>query len=417
MDNYNYFSLVLNNMGYYAVSVLLTVILIYFPKRVRESSVIDPVFLNSMYFAFAISVCLFLYLINEINEYYFIKYYFLSIIGFYLFLTFSKYKIARICKISCNDLLVHKLSVFLFITLTLVSYIRFGVPIFSDDRLGSFVDSGGFGIIPRINSGLYFIILFGSLNVLVKNYRTHSRIQIFHVVSLVVLVLSGILTGARSWMLNLAMGGFLYFLLFEAKVIRISVRTSILVLFIVFLSFIGSAGGDIYNLINSVFYRLALNGDAFFMALPNDVIDVIQTNNPWSHLFSVFLVPLRLMSQSADLFPMGVLLAKYHYPSLDGFFGPNSSPAIYANFLFSDFFFIFLIVNYVVGGFLAFVLAALMNRTLVGAVLSAKLYLIGIAFLVDTSFALSSIFDLIILVVIIVLFKITTLGLRKLSAT
>jgi len=395
MDNYEFINLVFENITVYVLCVVFTGLIIFSLKAVRKKSALDPLYYNAIYFIFATSTPLFLWVEEKIDFHFVLYFYVLSIAGFYLFMSFNRGAMNEKIIVKKSDKIHFYFAFLFYFGLTGFSYYKFGIPLFSENRIGLYTDSGGYGFISRINPYLFTILLFFSLERIFRNKHVMCIKNYLYYVTILLLAITGVMSGSRSWVINMMIGLYLYFLFFQGKEIYLNKKLALFAVFFVLIMFYRGDAANLNTSVIALVTRVFMNGDSYFMALPNDVFREISSGSSLRHLFSVFFVPLRIISSTAELDPMGVTLAKYHYPSLEGFFGPNSTPSVYSYFLFQDYGFIFIFLNFLIGGLLAFRISKTFPKTFMGMVIRSKFYLIGISFLADTSYALSALFDFI----------------------
>lgn len=326
MNNYEFFINCFIPNGHIFIFSLLISIVLYIPIiRYSIKSILDPLFYAILSAIFANSIPIFLFLIDSISP---------SKLGYIILcegifwityfgfakknIRFSRYEmkennIGDYCFISFFGF---------FVLSNLMTYIKFGIPIFNESRLETYASGGGWGILSHINSFSLFYCTVYSFYCISKNkYRLFSYIVFISV------IIFSLLSGAKSSILVILFSYYFYKYYYRKQTINIRKHLPWLFVIgcfpIVLLCVQLNTTPDIALL--SFLRRFVANGDIYWMALPNDVVDEIDINNKVTYLFSRILTPFRLMSHNDVELPIGVQIDWIVVPGNTGTItGPNT---------------------------------------------------------------------------------------------
>ena len=170
MSYYEFGLLLYDNLYLYIAVFIFSVILYIVLFRRTVHSILDPYFFSLFFSCSGFSVVIFLFLINEISNFYFYQYLITQTFFFTGFLlTFrneeSNNKVAVNANNSTTINISNRYFIFymcistIFIVLQLYTYKVVGIPIFLKYRLAAVGIGGGFGIINRF-VGLFSLISF-----------------------------------------------------------------------------------------------------------------------------------------------------------------------------------------------------------------------------------------------------------------
>lgn len=309
---------------YIYIFLLLSIIYIIVFKRLFIS-IIDPFIVSQIFSLFASSVVYFLGYLNLIKLEYILQFTLSQIFLWIGIFVYSPKKLIRYVthsdapmyksKISRQTyLLFYNLS-FLFIFTQLLVYYKYGIPLFLDSRLSLYADSGGGGIFGRILNVLSILVFVGGFYIKKLSIKTSVYNKNFVNFILVFYIITLILSGSKSTLLNFF---FLYFLcvLFFAPDILTNIKKHqykiILIVIVGALFVIGiqsqSQSGGILLLID----RLVGSGDVFYQGYYKDRISSIE-GNAFSLLFTDILGTYRIIPWSELPKPIGMQLYSMTY--------------------------------------------------------------------------------------------------------
>lgn len=380
-----------DNKSLYCYSFFISLITIFFIIRKYTDSWLDPLRLTLVTVIFANAAPIFLILMDEMSSDKFLIFLFAELAFWLGFIIPAKRlsPLKKVTSITLSDKIIFNESIFLYFFLTLVSFIFAGIPLFADSRIGTFIDSGGLGLIARITPILLLYILIYIFHNIKEN-----KISSYLLATLIAIFL--LLSGSRSSLLIFVTCFYAYKKYIQGENIidknylpylLIPLLGSLLVFYI-------NSNGDFIYSIFSFFIRLIATGDAYYMSFPNDNIYYVDVGNKFVFIFSQFLAPLRLISASDLPSPIGVQLVNNLIPSLEGLFvGPNSRPILVGYVLFGSLAFFYTFFIGLLSSLLIFRSYYFFHNNFVGRVFAFYLFLIGIRFIGDTTYGLASIFD------------------------
>lgn len=415
MRDFEFFILLLDNLWLYFLGLLINALPICIIAKKYTRGWIDPLRIGLIFVAFANTVPLFLFFINEIPNYLF-YYFFISETLFWIgFVSLAKKEIVFSAKKLIHETKISNLLYFLFfalyISFTAFSYMKFGMPIFAESRLATFIDSGGFGVLARLNSFFILYILMYSYYLFDKNesllYK-YTSILVF-----ITIAITGILSGSRSSFLMFIYAYFGYQYFFKKtipKVKKVLKYAPIIVSGAIIVLLITTQGSITYAFI-ALGSRIIASGDVYWMAFPNEIIKDINVGNNFSYLFSGILGPLRIIDYSTVSPPIGAQLTWNLIPSLQGIMvGPNGRAPVlgYAMFGWGGLIFSF-ILGLVTSG-LIFRTAKIFPKGFISSVFAFYIYMNAQALIGDPPLGITYLFD-ILLNLFFVFFAIVILGL------
>ena len=398
MPHHVFLLLLDENIGLYLISLVLSAIPIYFIAKNYSHSWVDPLRISLIFVALANAVLLFLFFLNEIPEYLF-YYSAAAIVLFWVgFLIPAKRKISFSNRKFCEDDLIIKLLFYevliLYISSYLYSYAAFGIPIFAESRIGTFIDSGGFGAIARITPFFQVFILMYCYRQFDGKISLGNKYIYF--ITFLLIVITSILSGSRSSLVTFfsCYFGYSYYYLGikprDKKLVKyfpVILVGTITVLLI-------TNDGDIVNALSALFVRIVATGDGYYMAYPNEIVNLVDAGNSAMFLLSQILAPLRIIDVTTIPPPVGVQLSNILYPEMKGLFvGPNSSPPILGFVLFGYMGLIFTFVVGLLSSILIFRSSSIIPRSFVSSVVLFFIYMVAVRFMADPSYGIGSLFD------------------------
>ena len=399
MQNYIFFLLVYDNFAVYLLSLLLCAVPAYYLGKIYSKSWIDPLRISLILAVFANSVPLFLYFLTEIPSYLFYYFVFAETLFWFGFILFAKTTITFSEKKTVDDETFNKVLFFTFLFLYIfsntVTYIKFGIPLFMDNRLATYSNSGGFGVFARLNSFLeIYILMFSYYQIDERGSLSNSK---FYLLPFLLMAITGILSGSRSSFLVFFTSYFGYLVFFKG--IRPNDKALVKFVPVVLIGtlavFLVQSGGNLSDAFFGFLFRLIATGDCYYSAYPNEIINILQVKNSALFMLSNLLSPLRIIDISTVSPPLGVQMTSILYPILDGLFvGPNSRPPIFGYVLFR---WMGLIFSFLSGAFTAFMLfriPSLISKNFISSVFVFFIYISANRFITDSSAGIGSLFDI-----------------------
>jgi hypothetical protein len=218
-----------------------------------------------------------------------------------------------------------------------IIYVFFGIPLFLESRLAQFTDSGGFGVLSRLATGLEFATLVVGF-ISMRQGRPGRKWGIAITLQFIV---SGLLSGSKGSLLS---GLFAWYLshVFSSRswsgrpnLPRFMVAFLCLViaspLLVISIQSAGDAGG-LAGVVGRLATRIAAEGDGYAYFLGNDRIDIVAQHD-WIAPLRQVLVALRVLPREGSVNP-GIEIIRevlsVDSPSL----GPNSRLPIYLLFFY-----------------------------------------------------------------------------------
>lgn len=350
MDYPEFFELLINNYLKYLLALILAIVF-YFPFIKRQFiSIFDPFFLSQIYSVFACSVVFFLMIMESMSSRLFYVYFFTQLL-FFIGLNITKppsinRNIKRDFIESSYQIryikVVFLLCFCLYFIFQMYSYSRFGIPIFAESRLNIYDSDFISKVLKRINEGSSPLLVFFTIVVLV-NKRVGQKFKLLGWAAMIFILVTSVLSGARSAVLTLVTAYFCIALYSKYKfgfpeiwMKLYGVKWMLIGFMVIVVIFVVLLGGN--NGVNPIYfigYRLVASGDCFFMSYPNNVIDNIwQTSH--NIVIELFASPLRMIGliQESDMpESIGFTIMKYHNPHIE-FRGPNPRHNIFGYLLF-----------------------------------------------------------------------------------
>jgi hypothetical protein len=343
MNNYDFLGLVLKHLPLYLVALGLCLAVYYVIYRRLFISILDPLFLSTLFSLFGSSVVLFLYFTDSISNFYFSSFILTQaafILGLFWFKPYTADNILvgtlpKSFSFRREGLLLKSLflvSCFIFVLAQLVVYAKKGIPLFMESRLETFTGGSGFGIFSR------FIDIAGICGFYLAIYLIISRevgqMRPFVILFLLFFGMSLILTGSKSAFLLI--GFIIYSLIiynmkynYNASFLFNYLRTRekkilyygflIALLVIIIQSYTNKSH---LNAFVSFILRLIHSGDIYWYAYPNSILEKIDNSKPFQALFVDFLGFFRLVSWEDLPTAIGIDLFQYHHPT-NVIQGPN----------------------------------------------------------------------------------------------
>lgn len=416
MNTYDFFDLVVDNGWMYFVSVIFVFCVYFILFRKYFISILDPLTYTFFFSAMAITVPVFLFLVDEIKTRIFTSFLSTQISFFIGFKLFSTIRIGALAKNGRKDQLGFQLkwtkwffvvAGFSTVTLQLISYKLFGIPLFAESRLGIYGDSGGINnLLKRIIEVALQCYIF--LTIFFINYKNKNfTFKVFTNFSVLIIAVFSILSGSKGAFVSFGLAFFIYALYamrWGDKTIfngirKFSLRFGVVAVFlaVVVITLSESDSNPLFFLL----LRIAQSGDVYYMAYPNEVIDNIPSSNWFISLFASPLSLLGIIPRSEVPYPLGFSLMEYHNPGVQ-FKGPNARMNVFAYVYFGIWF--SPVYSFVIGAVLSFFrnkLFHLLPANIFGCIL--YFLLLSAALKIETDFH-SSLADFLNIIVILPFF-------------
>lgn len=381
-------------------------LLIYLPIFRRFSnSIIDPAFFALFSAVFADSIPLFLFFLNKISTDNFIYFILAQSIFWSGFFLNYKRRVKFRYKLSYHDpYLSYSLYLLLFIVLFICQVITFalrGIPLFNENRLATYENGGGLGILAYISNFAMIYCTIYSFFLLGKN-KKKKRIYLI----LFSIIIFSFLSGSKSSILLIVFS--YYFYLYWYKGEKISIKRfkyyiPIILLFPLFTIMLHSNANFLTSILG-LGNRLIANGDGYWQAYPGDTLNNIQIQHPFLYLFSRILAPLRIIEYSQVETVVGVQLNQILYPNaIDLIGGANTRIPVLSWVLFG---WKGLILPFILGFFTAFWKTKLPSHLpfgILSVICYAYIYISLISVITDPMIASGKIFEFLVASIIFII--------------
>lgn len=336
MTNLTFFvDYLLNNFNLYLFSLGISAVIYGYITKQIIKSIIDPIFYAMLSSIFANSVPIFLFIMSEISLSMF-TYIVLSEAAFWSAYFLARKKHPKFSPYSFSSLPVEKLifysSLILCVGCYLLTYALFGIPLFKTSRLETYQNANGLGILSYIQNFAQFYCIIYSYYLISTRKGTAVAYS-----SLSLILLFCLLSGSKSSILIFIFCYFFYRFYYKKKTFNFRKNIKFIIPVAIFpvIVVIMQSGADFRGALLSIIMRFVGNGDCYWMAYPNDIIDEVEINNQFEYLFSRILGPFRLINYSEIELPIGVQIDWEVYPSeYDTIKGPNSRLPILSWVLF-----------------------------------------------------------------------------------
>lgn len=339
MNSFDYFELVFNNWVEYLESFLIVMIVYYYVYRRYFISILDPFTFASFFSAMAVTVPVFLFLINEISTRLFMSFLITQLsffIGFRVFspIDMNRYKLVKEKEVNDQEIRFLKWLFIIIgvsnILMQIFSYKLFGIPLFAEkSRLAIYGESGGVNnILKRVlDITSPFHIFLTIFFVYSKNKKL--MFKLFTNLSVIIILIFSIFTGSKSAFMTFGIAFFVYslysikwgdwslFLVLKKFLLKFVVVVFLIAIVVIYIT------EDSDNPLVFLLFRLGQSGDVYYMSYPNAIIDKIPSVNWFVGLFASPLSLLGIIPRSTIPEPMGYFIMQYHYPTVE-FKGPNA---------------------------------------------------------------------------------------------
>lgn len=407
-----------NSLIYFIVFMCMLIAMCPVIKR-NTSFFIDPLFYAIITAIFANSIPVFLYVTNNIETKYFL-YFLISESFFWLCFTLSykkksntKYKFYTIRNENLILRVINSIFIVLLLAIIIIQYRKFGFGLFMEHRLEVFKDSGGFGSISHIIPSITTFCIFYSFYSLDRENKGTRKTGI---VTLIIIGIYFILSGAKSSFLGFAFIYFFYSIYYKKKIISRQLIWKFILAAVICAIFIFSfnpIGSGLSGILLPMAYRVVGNGDIYWYAFPNGMIEDIHPAPWFLDLFANLLYPLRILNYSDMVAPVGTQLVYDIYPSIEGAtVGANSRTTIWGYAMFNYYGIIFSILWGILLGFLMRKCKIIFPSGLLGTFFAYLLYSNCITGITDPGLFSLSLFDNLLSVILIAII-ILCIGLYK----
>lgn len=391
---------------YLYVLCLLIVTIITIPLfRKYTNGILDPFFFILFMTVFAYAIPPFLFVTGNCsfrNFIYFVLSETFLWIGFYIVSKLKKdFSIKKIKNEEYITKYLFYISLLIFILSKLYTYILIGIPLFMEYRLDAYVESNGLGILKRLSE-------FSSLFILIYSFYLKDNKKKVYLLVFTLITLDAILSGSKSALLTIFHSYFIYTFFYKDEIPKIKKKQILIILCFPFLILVLANNGSELGIASAgVFTRMIANGDVFWYAYPNNIIDDIHIRNSFSNLFVGLLGPFRLIDYHTVEPNIGLQINWEIEPTIYGTnAGPNARPSI-AGWIYYKWYGI--IFSFLIGCLISFCIYYLkkyFTKSILGIILFGFLYQNIITFLIDPLLGfnyLSNFFMNIIIYTIIIL--------------
>lgn len=334
MKTEDFILLLMDNIGLYLLTLLLSFALYFILYHKIYVSIFDPVIFQTIGSMFGFSVVFFLAFLGEINYFYLVSYIITQSAFFIGFFSFNQKKVFRentpLVRMENEMLLLESCFLILstsHIMIQLLSYKIVGVPLFAAERLDIYASGGGIGILGRFISTMSYSAIFLAFSIL--NFSKKKSMRFCAVLYGFIYIIFSLLSGSRAGFLPIFIIYFLFCVIVKKK--YISSKKEVGAIFILLL-----LGGGLMSLkadsLESAFEELIVRiigyGDIYWTAYPNNVIKCVDTTRPFQTLFTDVLGTYRVVPWENLPIPLGRQL--YNYMYWDANMGGNARHNVFA---------------------------------------------------------------------------------------
>lgn len=325
----------LPHMGLYYL-ILIGVICFYFIlfRRIIQS-IIDPVLFAVLGLSFAAAIPVLLFFTKTCPNKYFIYFVLSQLILICVFLLcIRKISLQTLINRRCNDFryrnhfFFHVCTV-IYLFSTLYSWYINGIPIFNESRFDININNSS-GILGMLGHFSRACFMFCTLYVFFLYF--HGR-KIYASFLMLLFIGISMTSGSKGFIFNFVQAYFFYSVFYLGEIPRLKKRYIPLVavapLFVILLA---GYANDGFSSILYFGYRLLANGDTYWNAYPNSVIDNLSMDNPILNMTYLFWGPFRhILGFDVDekiFVTVGSLLFEYNYDFYPDAGAPNSQLSI-----------------------------------------------------------------------------------------
>lgn len=409
MTSFDFFNLLGENILSFVFSMISAIMIYTFIANKIATSWMNPLKFNVFTAGIGIGVVFFLFFTGNISFITFAYVLLSSFLfwGIFLFIFKGKQRNVSINLIKERfyaDRLFWVLYI-LYISLTLFSYKKFGIPLFNDDsRLAVYAGSGGFGLIQRLQTVMNMYSVFYLFCLYCDRRCTWLKLLILF--SPIILV--GVLSGSRSSFLIFIFAYWGAKTFYSGNEPKLSQYKKLLIPFLaisIVTFFLQS--GTLVSAITGFGERIVACGDLYWQALPDESWQLVKVEDPIKFVLTGLLGPLRIIDASQMETPIGFQLTDITYPGLNKMTGPVAlfpvSSLIFYGYIGG---FFFTAVQALLAA-LAFRLVYIKSNSIIICAIGYYMFTELIPWLGDAAAAMSTLFNVLvslILVFIILLF-------------
>lgn len=329
-----FFVYVYSDWGLCAFSILIALIIYSLLYKKFFRSLLDPLSLMLLGSCMGFGVVLFLFFKELILPIYFYSYLSTQAL-FYFGFRFSHItkkvpvvKVQRIFDLGEFTKCFFLGAAIIDICAQLIQYKHVGIPLFMSSRLNAMSDANGAGILTRfIEVSRAFTVLMSFFFLQKKN--SNQLLQLFSRIYLFFVVICCFLSGARGALLVFATSFFFYVTIYEEsqpnlKRLLRKFEPKIIIILGAFVICVNTVKyGNVITGVGEFGVRLLCYGDAYFYAYPNQLIEQVDSTQPFKSIFSSFLGFFRIYPYEELPNPIGLDLYRLFSDNGD-IGGPNA---------------------------------------------------------------------------------------------
>ncbi|MFA0221888.1 hypothetical protein AB4476_20960 [Vibrio splendidus] len=369
MNKLEFWNIYYNNAEVYTLITLLILTISLILAKILRFSVYHPVVFYFFFnFQFALIGVIFLDYLGLIDKSLSLYFYSVEIV-FFLGLLFSIFCIylGKVIGVGSNlnnesnilnvktSKLGYEICTLVYTLSLIVTYISFGIPLFSESKWSVFASIPLAGVIGRLGVSAHILILV-YLSIKFVKKESFNRIDKLNII---VLLISGLLSGKKMFFLDYF---FIFFITtyFVGYTIPKEYRKRIFVYFsIISLLVVGSVylnqlimNGIESNPFELVIKRFAMSGDAQILSMPNGIINNLYYGESFVDIIFYEIKGIfSILGVYLDGPSLGVKMMKIHYPYLESNTGPASTFDIFYYVYFRDFSYVLALFSGLVIGF------------------------------------------------------------------
>jgi hypothetical protein len=307
----------------YLFALAFSLLVYFYLFRKTVISILDPLFLVLVASSFGSAVVLFLYYMNKIEGINFYNYLLTQGALYFGFFLFRRTRFKDLClsisapKVTLRHArtlnLLFYITAILTISMQLITYAVVGIPLFLTSRLETYAVGGGFGIVNRILQISQPVSIYCTLYFMVTRIGGHKKEKVLSRIYLFILIVFGLLSGARSFLLPMIYVFYSFLFLNRSeckhKVVQFyAEHGKRLIMFAIILMALAVGIADHFSPLRiaaTVAGRVVSYGDAYFLAYPNGIIEHVQATGLMNFVFGDLLRTLRLVSSGFPQQPIG----------------------------------------------------------------------------------------------------------------
>lgn len=380
MSNQEFALLLYDNLTPYLLLFPFITGLYLLTLRKYYSCIIDPMFLCVLTSGIAFIAPIYLYSIKrlETNQLYYCIFSELMFwIGFVITYKRSYYKHGIIKNVDYLSKQVFRLFFLICVLSKIIIYVKLGIPILLINTQMLYANAGGLAMLGKLSSIMAFYCLVYSFHMFNKNKLKSICVFLFF-------SLTAVLDGSKGFVLSFVFSYFAYKTFFQETKARLPKYFYVIIAVSpILILLLNTTSNNIEVAFANFLFRIVAFGDIYWFALPENDINYINIENPFSHLFTGILGPLRLIDYNQSGVSLGNLLfwrvndISYYGETA----GPNARPVILGYWLFGYWGILFC---YISGCLMAFFTTHI-KKYFTKSILSASF--VGYIYLSSTSFA------------------------------